>query len=172
MLAADRRDHEAALAHFDVCQSLALASDDPHLAALSRVNYAEVLLLIGRGPEARRVVEDAKRILEGLESNFDAADVERVIALCELADGLLRQAESRLLRARELARQADARLIEAEVARDLARIYAESGRVEEAAAAFREAALTFAELGAAGDVAATERELAGLPGGSAGGTLQ
>jgi tetratricopeptide (TPR) repeat protein len=162
MLAADRREYGQALAHFEGCRALAEASGDSHLGALCRVNYAEVLLALGRGTEARSAVEDAQHTLETLEANFDAPDVQRVLALCDRADGLLRQAESRLLRARELARIADARLIEAEVARDLGRVYAESGRLEQAQAAFREAADTFAELGAAADTVATEQELAGL----------
>jgi tetratricopeptide (TPR) repeat protein len=162
MLAADLREYAQALAHFEACRALAKASGDSHLGALCRVNYAEVLLALGRGPEARSAVEDAQRTLETLEAHFDAPDVQRVLALCDRADGLLRQAESRLLRARELARIADARLIEAEVARDLGRVYAESGRLDQAQAAFKEAAETFAELGAAADTAATERELASL----------
>ncbi len=164
MVAADRGDHLEALAHFEASASLAHTSGDEHLGALCRVNYAEVLLTLGRGSEARRAAEHAQRTLESLEAHFDAPYVQRVLALCDRADGLLRRAESRLLRARELARVADARLIEAEVARDLARVYAASGRPGEAQIAFKEATLAFAEMGAAGEMAATEREMAGAAG--------
>jgi tetratricopeptide (TPR) repeat protein len=162
MLAADRGDHQQALEHYKKCGTLARQSGDEHLGALCRVNAAEALLALGRGKDARRAVEEAQHTFESLESHFDAPDTQRVLALCDRADGLLRQAESRLLRARELARIADARLIEAEVTRDLGRVYAESGRLGEAQAAFSEAAQTFAELGAEADRESTERELAGL----------
>lgn len=159
MLAADRGALTQAMEHFQSCETLARASGDAHLGALCRVNYAEVLLSLGRRGEARSAAEEAQRTLESLEANFDAPDVQRVLALCDRSEGLLRQAEARLLRARELARTADARLIEAEVARDLGRVYAESGRPTQARAAFRDAARTFSELGASGDMVATEHEL-------------
>jgi tetratricopeptide (TPR) repeat protein len=162
MLAADRGDYRKALEHYEKCGALARQSGDLHLGALCRVNAAEALLALGQGKEARRAVEEAQRTFETLEAHFDAPDVQRVLALCDRADGLLRQAESRLMRARELARIADARLIEAEVARDLGRVYAESGRLGEAHDAFAEAMQTFRELGAEADRESTERELAGL----------
>ena len=162
LLAADRGDYQKALDHYEKCNALASESGDAHLGALCRVNAAEALLALGRGKEARRAVELAQRTFESLESHFDAPDTQRVLALCDRADGLLRQAESRLLRARELARIADARLIEAEVTRDLGRVYAQSGQVGEAQAAFAEAVETFREVGADADMASTERELAAL----------
>ncbi len=162
MLAADRGDNREAIAHFQLCESLARESGDAHLGALCRVNYGEVLLALGRRSEARRVVEDAQHTFEALEAHFDVPDVQRVLALCDRADGLLRQAESRLVAARELARIADARLIEAEVARDLGRVYAETGRPAEAQTAFKEAALTFAEMGVTCERDSTDRERAEL----------
>lgn len=66
----------------------------------------------------------------------------------------------RLVRARKLARLTDARLTEAEMGRDLGRLYAETGRTEQAALALQEAAVTFLGLGATADAAATRRELA------------
>jgi tetratricopeptide (TPR) repeat protein len=159
MLAADRGAYPQAIEHFKACESLARVSGDAHLGALCRVNYAEVLLSVGRRREARTAAEDAQRTLELLEANFDAPDVQRVLALCDRSEGMLRQAETRLIRARELARIADARLIEAEVVRDLGRVYAESGQVMQARAALKDAARTFSDLGATGDLAATELEL-------------
>ena len=162
MLAADRGNFDQALEHYDKCGALARQSGDEHLGALCRVNAAEALLAVGRAKEARIAVEEAQRTFESLEAHFDAPDTQRVLALCDRADGLLRQAETRLLRARELARVAEARLIEAEVTRDLGRVYAESGRLGEAQVALAEAIRTFEELGAEADVESTGRELAGL----------
>ena len=53
-----------------------------------------------------------------------------------------------------------ARLTEAEAARDLGRLYAETGRVKEAQAALREAAQAFEGLGATGEAEVTGREMA------------
>lgn len=160
MLAADSGDFVQAMAHFEACQALAQASEDAHLGALCLVNHAELMIALGRTAEARRAVEAAERTFEALEAHFDAPDVARVLALCDRADGLHEHAETRLIRARELARLTDACLTEAEVSRDLGRLYAETGRVDQATAAFLEAAVTFARLGATADAAGTRRELA------------
>jgi hypothetical protein len=66
------------------------------------------------------------------------------------------------VQARELAKITGARLTEAEAARELGRIYAETGRVKEAQEALREAAQAFEGLGAVGEAGATGRELAKL----------
>jgi tetratricopeptide (TPR) repeat protein len=167
MLAADRGDLGQAAAHYDACERLAEGSHDAHLVALCLLNRAEVLVALGRSGEARRDVGSAEQGFHALGAHFDAADVHRVLALCDRADGLLGQAEVRLGQARELAKITGALLTEAEVTRDLGRLYAETGRVKEAHATLREAAQAFEELGAAADAATTEREMAQLgPAGS------
>lgn len=125
------------------------------------MNRAEILLALNRTGEARRVAA-AERGFEALGAHFDAADVHRVLALCDRADGLLGKAEARLVQARELAMMTGARLTEAEAARDLGRLYAETGRVKEAHSTLREAAQGFEGLGATGEAEATEREMARL----------
>jgi tetratricopeptide (TPR) repeat protein len=161
-LAADRRDYPAATGHYEACQSLAESSGDAHLGALCRVNHAEALLGLGQVEAARHAAQSAGGIFATLGSHFDAPDVQRVLALCDRADGLTAQAEARLVHAGELARITDARLTEAEVARDLGRLYAETGRLPQAHVSLREAVQGFAGLGAEADVAATERELVAL----------
>jgi tetratricopeptide (TPR) repeat protein len=162
MLAADRGDHRRAVAHYEACEELTQASGDSHLAGLSLVNHAEALLALGRPTAARNAIETAERSLEALGAHFDACDVQRVLALCDRAEGSLSRAEARLLRARELAQMTDARLTEAEVARDLGRMYTETGRIDEARKALGDAARTFAELGATADAEATRDELSSL----------
>jgi tetratricopeptide (TPR) repeat protein len=158
MLAADRGDFAVASGHFDTCEGLAESSRDSHLVALCLLNHAEVLVALGRAEKAREHAEAAERALQALGLHFDAADVHRVLALCDRADGLLRQAETRLTQARELSRQTGARLTETEVLRELGRLCAETGRAAEAVMLLREAAHGFAELGARGEAEATERE--------------
>jgi tetratricopeptide (TPR) repeat protein len=170
MLAADRGEHLQASAHYDACERLAESSGDRHLRALCLVNHAEVMLALGRTPEARAALEAADRTFAALEAHFDEPDVQRVLGLCDQADGLLGQAESRLVRARELARMTDARLTEAEAERDLGRLYAQTGRPAQARSAFREAVLAFEGLGATSEAAATRRELALLDVASSGPT--
>jgi tetratricopeptide (TPR) repeat protein len=162
MVAADRGDLGQAAAHYDACERLAEASRDTHLVALCLLNRAEVLLALGRSGEARRDAASAEQSFHALGAHFDAADVHRVLALCDRADGLLGQAEVRLEQARELAKITGARLTEAEVVRDLGRLYAETGRVKEAQAALVEAGQAFDGLGAAADAAAMQEELARL----------
>jgi eukaryotic-like serine/threonine-protein kinase len=162
MLASDREAYAEAVVHFDACEVLAEASRDAHLVALCLLNRAEVLLAVGRTEHARRDAASAERGFEALGAHFNAADVHRTLALCDRADGLLGQAEARLLQARELAKMTGARLTAAETARDLGRIYAKTGRMKEAHGALREAAQAFEGLGATADAEATGRELARL----------
>jgi tetratricopeptide (TPR) repeat protein len=159
MLAADRGAHADACALFAECERLADAAGDAHLAALCRVNHAESLLARGELAAGRATVERAGRALEALGSRFDAPDVERVLARCERAEGSDAQAESRLSRARKLAQLADARLTVAEIARDLGRLYAETGRLALARIALREAVQVFGDLGAVSEAQATKLEL-------------
>jgi tetratricopeptide (TPR) repeat protein len=162
MLAADRGDHRQALVHYESCEALTATCGDSHLGALSLVNHAEALLAVGQPAAARKAIETAERTLEALGTHFDAADVQRVLGLCDRADGAMHQAEVRLLRARELAQMTDARLTEAEVGRDLGRVYAETGRVDQARKALGDAAETFSDVGAMADAEATREELAAL----------
>jgi len=162
MLAADRGDYQQAVAHYQSCEALTATSGDSHLGALSLVNHAEALLALGQPAAARNAIETAERTLQGLGTHFDAADVQRVLALCDRADGAVHHAEARLLRARELAQMTDARLTEAEVGRDLGRLYAETGRVDRARKALGDAAQTFSDLGATADAETTRRELVAL----------
>jgi tetratricopeptide (TPR) repeat protein len=160
MLAADRGDFAKASEHFTTCERRADDSRDLHLVALCLLNHAEVLVALERPAAARENAEAAERTFTGLGVHFDACDVQRVLALCDRADGQVRQAEARLNQARELARQTGARLTEAEVLRDLGRLYGETGRKAEGVALLREAAQTFAGLGARGEAGATESEAA------------
>ncbi len=160
MLAADRKDNSQAISHYDACEELAEASRDTHLVALCLLNRAEVLVALGRAEQARRDVASAERGFEAMGAHFDAADVHRVRALCDRAEGLWGQAEARLVQARELARMTGARLTEAEAARDLGRLYAETGRPREAEQTLREAARAFEGLGARSEAEATQREMA------------
>jgi tetratricopeptide (TPR) repeat protein len=162
MLAADRGDYLQAVEHYEACEHLSDISGDSHLGALSLVNHAEALLELGRKSAARGAIESAQRTLEAQGAHFDAADVQRVLARCDRADGASYQAEARLLRALELAQMTDARLTEAEVARDLALVYIDSGRLGEARKALRDAEKTFTELGATASAKATLQQLAAL----------
>jgi tetratricopeptide (TPR) repeat protein len=162
MLAADRGEWARASEHYAACERLAELSRDAHLVALCLLNNAEVLVALQRPAEARRDAETAERAFHALGSDFDAADVHRVLALCDRAEGLLRQAEGRLKQALELARLTGFRLTEAEVLRDQGRLCAEAGRMAEAVALLRESARVFGSLGAAVDAASGEREAARL----------
>jgi hypothetical protein len=80
--------------HFDSCEVLAEASRDAHLMASCLLNRAEVLLAMARTEQATRGVRGAwiRRARRALH----AADVHRMIALCDRADGHLGQAETQL----------------------------------------------------------------------------
>ena len=159
MLAGDRGDFAKASEHFTTCEKLADDSRDLHLVALCLLNHAEALVALNRPTVARQNAEAAERMFHGLGVHFDAGDVQRVLALCDRVEGRLRQAEARLGQARELARQTGARLTEAEVLRELGRLYRETGRAAEGTALLREAAQAFAGLGARGEAGRRNRRL-------------
>jgi eukaryotic-like serine/threonine-protein kinase len=165
MLAADAERWAEAEQHFAACLGVARAAGDAHLEALCRVNRAEVQLAQGETAAARAGVETARWIVDMTGKRSDLADIERVLALCDRAEGKLDQAEGRLQQARTLAAELGAPLTGAEAAHELGRLYHAMNRADEARHYFELAVRGYTELGAESDAARARAELATLEGG-------
>jgi tetratricopeptide (TPR) repeat protein len=165
MLAADGERWAEADSHFAACLGVARAAGDAHLEALCRVNRAEVQLAQGDTVAARAGVETARWIVDMTGKRSDLADIERVLALCDRAEGKLEQAETRLQQARTLASQLGAPLTAAEAAHELGRVYRAMNRGGEARYYLELALRGFTELGAETDAARTRAELSSMEGG-------
>jgi tetratricopeptide (TPR) repeat protein len=162
MLAADAERWPEAEAHFAACLGVARAVGDAHLEALCRVNRAEVQLAQGDIAAARAGVETARWIVDMTGKKSDLADIERLLALCDWAEGKLDQAETRLQQSRALAGQLGAPLTGAEAAHALGRLYQSMNRRGEARHFLELALRAFTELGAESDAARARAELATL----------
>jgi len=165
MLAADGERWAEADSHFAACLGVARAAGDAHLEALCRVNRAEVQLAQGDTVAARAGVETARWIVDMTGKRSDLADIERVLALCDRAEGKLEQAETRLQQARTLASQLGAPLTAAEAAHELGRVYRAMNRGGEARYYLELALRSFTELGAETDAARARAELSSMEGG-------
>jgi tetratricopeptide (TPR) repeat protein len=165
MLAADAERWPEADSHFVACLGVARAVGDAHLEALCRVNRAEVQLAQGDIAAARAGVETARWIVDMTGKKSDLPDIERVLALCDRAEGKLDQAEGRLQQARAMALQLGAPLTAAEAAQELGRVYRAMSRAGEARYYFELAVRGFTELGAESDAARAQSELGSLEGG-------
>jgi predicted ATPase len=99
---------------------------------------AEGLRSIGRCEEALDVVSDALRQTEGSGERQFAAELHRIAGMALLTQEKPVEAESSLLRAREIARTQSARMWELRATTGLARLLDSQGRHEEAHAMLAE----------------------------------
>jgi len=132
MVSADQERWDDADRYFRQSHFVAEAINDTHLRGLCLLNHTEVHLAKRRTDEARRSAEAALAIFDELGSHLDKADTYRMLGAVYRADGRHALAESRLRTAIELAASTDATLSEAEATRELALLYQQVGRNQEA----------------------------------------
>jgi putative nucleotidyltransferase with HDIG domain len=132
MISADQQHWEAADRYF--CQShlLAEAINDTHLRGLCLLNHTEVYLETQRKEEARKSAEGALAIFVEIGSHLDKADSYKMLGVVYRAMGRHALAESRLRTAIELAASTNAILSEAEATRELALLYQQTSRNQDA----------------------------------------
>lgn len=154
MICADQKEWDAANRAYDQAALLARQGGDYHLQGLCLLNRAEIDLAHRRYEEVRRQAEAALAIFDRLGARVDMADAFRMLgtALRFLKRPTL--AESRLRSALEIATTASVPLTEAESCRDIAFLFAETGRSGEALGFMDRALALFKQLGATLDAAA------------------
>jgi putative nucleotidyltransferase with HDIG domain len=132
MVSADQRHWEDADRYFRQSHFLAEATNDTHLRGLCLLNHAEVHLACNRHEDARRSAEGALVIFDELGSHLDKADTYKMLGVVYRTAGRTALAESRLRTAIELAASTGAVLSEAEATRELALLYQQVGRNQDA----------------------------------------
>lgn len=132
MISADRQQWGDADRYFRESLALADAAADVQLRGLCLVNHAEVLIAWQRYDEARQSAEDALRIFDRLGATAFKSDAYRTLGVVYRETGVVALAEARLRSAIDLAVAAGSALNEADASRELARLYQEQGRNQDA----------------------------------------
>jgi tetratricopeptide (TPR) repeat protein len=111
---------------------------------------ALLLFLLGDAPLARIVAVSALETYRRLEDPLGAAEVERVLGLVAMGEGIRDDAREHLEASLDAARSLGARLLEAEVLGALSALETGEGRVDEGRALAEEAGALFDAIGAPG----------------------
>jgi putative nucleotidyltransferase with HDIG domain len=164
MVNADRGQFTAAECYFRESRALAERMGDAYLQGLCLVNHAEVDVARQRFENARQGAEAALALFDGLGARTPKADAYRVIGAVYRETGRPALAESRLRAAIDLAIAAGSVLAEAEASRELALLYQQMGRNQEALGLLNTAYRLFRRLDARVDVVHVGGKMAELQG--------
>src|SRR6266496_1862929 len=164
MVSADRGQFAAAECYFRESQALAERTGDTYLQGLCLVNHAEVDVARQRYENARQGAEAALALFDRLGARTPKADAYRVIGTVYRETGRPALAESRLRAALDLAIAAGSVLGEAEACRELALLYQQMGRNQEALGLLNSAYRLFCRLDARVEVVHVGGKMAELQG--------
>ncbi|MGH7718229.1 MAG: HD domain-containing phosphohydrolase, partial [Gemmatimonadaceae bacterium] len=164
MISADRQLWDDADEYFR--QSLAIAEmiGDVHLRALGLLNHPEVFLARQHYEHARENAEQALRIFGELGADLDKADAYKVLGVVYRETGRPVLAEARLRTAIDLASGGGSLLSEAEASRELARLYQDLERNQDALKLLNTAHRLFGRLDARVDLVDVAAKRADLEG--------
>ena len=132
MISSDLRQWRQAEEYFTASLRAVQQTGDLHLRGLALLNRAEVLLPLGKLTQARVSADAAAGIFDELHAPPELADAHRVLGVVSRESGDLAEARSRLRFAVEAAGSSSSPSVEAEALRELAVVYALSGRRQEA----------------------------------------
>ena len=132
MVNADLRRWSEAERCYEESLAIAERAGMAHLKGLVLLNRAEVMLAQHRTDQALASAEAALVVFNQLDSRLDKADTYQMIGRVYRETGRPQLAESRLRSAIELAVATGSVLSEAEASRELALLYQQSGRNQEA----------------------------------------
>ncbi|MEP6573636.1 MAG: HD domain-containing phosphohydrolase [Gemmatimonadota bacterium] len=164
MISADQKLWDDAEGFFRRSHEIAERIGDLHLQGLCRLNHAEVLLARQCFEECRLYAEESLRIFDDLGTRLDKADAYKLLGMLYRETGRPVLAEARFRSAIELAVTTASVLSEAEASRELARLYQDMGRNQDALTLLNGAYRLFGRLDARVDqvdVAAKVNDLEG-----------
>lgn len=133
-----------------LCLQTVNHTGDLHLRGQAVMNHAEALTGLGRLREARLAADTAASIFDELHAPLELADAYRVLGTVFRRMGELRNAQTRLRLAIEVASTSRCELSEAEATRELALVLAALGRKADAVALMGQAATDLERLRPAG----------------------
>lgn len=152
MICSDRTLWDDAEAYFRESLAIAERLDDVHLQGLCLLNYSEVHVARQRYDAARSSAEAALAIFDRLGARLDKADAYKILGIVFRETGRPALAEARLRAAIELASGNRSVLSEAEASRELARLYQDMGRNQDALRLLNVAHRLFSRLDARVDL--------------------
>jgi putative nucleotidyltransferase with HDIG domain len=152
MVSADRKLWGDAERHFQNCLDLATKIGDVHLRGLALLNQTEVFVARQRYEEGRQSAEAALAIFDQLGARANKSDAYRFLGVVYRDTGKPELAESRLRAAIELAVEAGGVLEEAEASREMARLYQDLSRNQDALKLLNSAHRLFRRLDARRDL--------------------
>lgn len=162
MIHADRKQWLAADGHYLTSQALAEAAGDRHLGGIATMNRAEVRLALGDDEAARGGAERALQIFTEVGALRHKAGAHRLLGMVSRKRGEVALAESHLRSALEIAAGACAPLIEADAAKELAGLYENVGRREDAIGLLSLARELYGQLRARPDLVEVEERIDAL----------
>jgi putative nucleotidyltransferase with HDIG domain len=164
MVSADRHLFDDADRYFRQSQEIAEQAGDIRLQGLCLVNHADVHIARQRYEDARKNAEASLVIFDQLGMKREKADAYRIIGTVYRETGRLALAESRMRSAIELSATAGHLLCQAEATRELAVVYQNMGRNQEALTLLNDAHRLFEQLEARIDLVNVGRKKAELEG--------
>ena len=162
MIHADRKQWLAADGHYLTSQALAEAAGDRHLGGIATMNRAEVRLALGDDAGALAGAERALQIFTEVEARRHKAGAHRLLGMVFRKRGEIALAESHLRSALEIAANACAPLIEADAAKELAALYENLGRRDDAIGLLSLARELYEQLQARPDLGEVEERIGAL----------
>lgn len=159
MIHADRKQWSEADRHYRTSQALAEAAGDRHLRGIATMNRAEVRLAQGDDEGAREGAEQALQIFTEIEARRHKAGAHRLLGMVFGKRGQVALAESHLRSALEIAASACAPLIEADAAKELAALYQQQGRRDDAVGLLTLARELYGQLRARVDLGEVEERI-------------
>lgn len=162
MIHADRKQWSEADRHYQTSQALAEAAGDRHLGGIATMNRAEVRLALGDDEGARAGAERALQIFTEVEARRHKAGAHRLLGMVFRKRGEIALAESHLRSALEIAASACAPLIEADAAKELAALYEQVGRRDDAIGLLSLARELYGQLRARPDLGEVEERIEAL----------
>jgi putative nucleotidyltransferase with HDIG domain len=164
MISADRGRWGEAERYYEQSRALAERLGDLHLQGLCLLNHSEVHLARQSYELAREGAEAALALFDRLGSRIDKADVYRVLGVVYRDTGRSALAEARLRAAIETAVATGSLLSEAEASRELARLYQQLTRNQEALRLLNRSYRLFGRLDAHLDLVDVRAKVADLEG--------
>jgi tetratricopeptide (TPR) repeat protein len=160
MLHSDRREWAAADRHYQKSQVLAAAAGDRHLGGIALMNRAEVRLALGDEEGARAGAQQALAVFTEVGARRHKAGAHRLLGMVFRQRRQNALAESHLRAALEIAAGACCPLIEADASKELAALYLDEGRRQDALGLLLLSKELYAQLKAKADLSDVEERIA------------
>ncbi|MGH7663227.1 MAG: HD domain-containing phosphohydrolase [Gemmatimonadaceae bacterium] len=164
MISADRQLWDDADSYYQASLEIAESTSDVQMRGLVLLNRTEVYLARQRYEDARRSAEEALRVFDGVESRLYKAEAYKFLGMLYRETGQPALAEARFRGAIELAEMAGSPLSEAETSREMALLFQNLGRSQDALKLLNTSHRLFRRLDARADLVDVNAKVSHLEG--------